>query len=248
MKIILATQGSQGVVALRELFALGYKPDDISVVICNADPRHNEPLISFLQFNDMKIQIASAGLDLDSHILKLNITSFLLLSISWKFLISEALINKCNGSAINFHPGLLPQYRGCFSTSWSIINGESVVGYTYHLINQRFDEGPILFQEEIEILEFDTAHSLNYRIMQRGLSRLGEVIKSFQSGSKSHPQDQKGKYYPNQLPYKGEIDSSWDIATRNRFIRAIYFPPYKPAFEMVNLKKVYYIPQREKFE
>ena len=62
MKIVLASQGSQGVVALRELFALGYKPDDISVVICKADPRHNEPLISFLQFNPLSTSLRHLAL------------------------------------------------------------------------------------------------------------------------------------------------------------------------------------------
>ena len=51
---------------------------------------------------------------------------------------------------INTHPSLLPKYRGRHSLVWAILNGESKVGFTIHLVNEFMDDGPIIDQYAIE--------------------------------------------------------------------------------------------------
>ncbi|MCP4112652.1 MAG: hypothetical protein GY749_45190 [Desulfobacteraceae bacterium] len=50
---------------------------------------------------------------------------------------------------INIHPSLLPRYRGPTPTNWIIINGEKHSGVTFHVIDEEFDMGDILFQQKI---------------------------------------------------------------------------------------------------
>ena len=227
--IILATQGSQGIVALRELFSLGYKLDDISVCVCES--KFNQPLLRFLEYLNCPFSNIDSSDKFDEFIMTAQDNS-LLISVSWKFLISKKAIKHLNFKAINFHPGLLPEYKGCFSTPWSIINNEKEVGYTYHFMNEKFDCGNILLRETIKVKSIDDAFSLNFKIFQKGLSRLGYVIK--RSKSDGVAQDSEGKYYPNEIPYNGEIDINWSDEFIERFIRSMNFPPHKPAVLKIN--------------
>ena len=52
---------------------------------------------------------------------------------------------------IQFHPSLLPKYRGPSSINWPIIRGETRTGLTIFRPNEGLDEGPIVLQKECEI-------------------------------------------------------------------------------------------------
>jgi len=230
MKYLLATQGSQGVVALRELFAANIKPNDIHVAICENGV--SGPLNEFIAYNKISYSSHESGKYFSSWLLNNDKKYDTLLSISWKYLFCDETIKYFAGSAINFHPGLLPDYRGCFSTPWSIINQEEYVGFTYHYISKNFDEGNILIKEKIRILNSDTAHSLNYRVFQRGLSKLIDVI--YMIGEKGEIQSKGGSYYPNKLPFDGKIDQKWTVKQKNNFSRAMYFPPHEMSLKLID--------------
>jgi hypothetical protein len=55
------------------------------------------------------------------------------------------------GHCANYHDGLLPKYRGVMATAWSVYCGEKETGYTFHRMNEGFDEGEILLQDAIAI-------------------------------------------------------------------------------------------------
>jgi len=234
MKVLLATNGSQGVVALRELFSLGYDTKDVIVVLSSGA---NEPIIEFLKFNKMPIRIISSGGEFDELIRSIKVRGAFLLSISWAYKFSEYAIKSFSNKMINFHPGLLPNYKGCYSTSWSLINNEQYVGYTYHFINSEYDEGNILLMDKIKINSNDTAHSLHYKIFQQGLREIGKVLSLINTDGEK--QSDEGAFYPNKLPYNGVVDSDWDIATVNNFVRAMYFPPFKPAVIIKDGKEIF---------
>ena len=50
---------------------------------------------------------------------------------------------------INIHPSLLPSYKGATPTNWSLLNNETIVGLTAHIIDEKIDEGNIIFQEKL---------------------------------------------------------------------------------------------------
>src|SRR5881275_1575084 len=47
---------------------------------------------------------------------------------------------------VNGHPSLLPRFRGPTPVAWAIRSGETRIGFTYHLMDEQFDTGPILAQ------------------------------------------------------------------------------------------------------
>ncbi len=232
-RIILATQGSQGIVALRELFSLGYKIQDIDIFICKS--AFNSPLFEFIDYLQSSYTEIGSASEFDGFIKEYE-TNSILLSISWKFLFSKRTIKSFSGRAINFHPGLLPSYKGCFSTSWALINNEKEVGYTYHFINEAFDTGNIILRNIIKIEDDDDAYSLNHKIFQQGLSFLGDVLEKIDS--EGEVQEDKGNYYPNKVPLGGEIQIDWDHDFVKRFIKAMYFPPHRPATIKINNKEI----------
>ncbi|MBN2531623.1 MAG: hypothetical protein JXB88_01960 [Spirochaetales bacterium] len=57
---------------------------------------------------------------------------------------------------LNFHPGLLPKYRGIEPIFWQIYNQEEYGGITVHRMDPGFDSGPVLHMEKVPILPDDT--------------------------------------------------------------------------------------------
>lgn len=57
----------------------------------------------------------------------------------------------CFQSLVNFHPSILPYYRGPVPSYWCLINNEEKSGYTLHSVTEKIDDGEILFQEGVEI-------------------------------------------------------------------------------------------------
>ena len=83
--------------------------------------------------------------------------------------IPENFINNFNIRIINIHPSLLPKYGGKgmygqFVHKKVIENKEIKSGITIHFVNEKYDEGKIIFQKEIEIKKPKTSESLANQI------------------------------------------------------------------------------------
>ena len=52
---------------------------------------------------------------------------------------------------IQFHPSLLPKYRGPSSINWPIIRGDTRTGLTIFRPTEGLDEGPVVLQKECDI-------------------------------------------------------------------------------------------------
>ena len=73
-------------------------------------------------------------------------------------------INNLKIEIVNFHPGILPKYRGLFTNYYSLKNNETNVGITFHKINHKIDAGDIISKLEIPIKKDDTVYSLYKKI------------------------------------------------------------------------------------
>jgi len=65
---------------------------------------------------------------------------------------------------VNFHPSILPLYRGPVPSFWCIKNREDKSGYTLHTVTERIDCGDILFQSEVPIGAIDDPNELDRKI------------------------------------------------------------------------------------
>ena len=154
-----------------------------------------------------------------------------IVSAYYRYIIGSKVIDLVNGKIFNIHPSLLPQYRGCSSITWAIINNEEHAGYSYHYIDPGVDTGNIILQKQVKILGYDTQASLYQRIMFEAAKDFTPALDSVLNNAIGSEQQSNGnaKYYTRGCPYKGEINPDWDDATKERFIRAMIHPPLPPA-------------------
>ncbi len=225
-RLILAAYGVPGIMAMARLFAIGFLPNQISLLTHEPDER-NRPLWDFASANLIKTVSFHPKSD-DAFAWVYQHQADVLFSLYYRRRIPSRILELPKFGCVNFHPSLLPNYQGCFSVPWAIINGESSTGFTYHYMVERFDQGNIILQGNIPIYDNDTAFSLFHRLIMRGLGSLENVVeKVLQYHDPGNPQPESGSYYPRELPYDGKIDVNWDEQKVERFIRAMYFPPHK---------------------
>jgi methionyl-tRNA formyltransferase len=85
--------------------------------------------------------------------------------------------------AIQFHPSLLPRYRGPSSINWPIIRGDTRTGLTIFRPTDGLDEGPILLQKETPIGPDDTLGTVYFeRLFPMGIAALLEAADLVASG------------------------------------------------------------------
>lgn len=84
--------------------------------------------------------------------------------------IDTRIIQKYRGRIINIHPSLIPKYcgKGFYGkhVHEAVIAGnEKVSGATVHFVDEGIDTGAIITQEQVPVLENDTADDLAARVL-----------------------------------------------------------------------------------
>jgi len=85
------------------------------------------------------------------------------------WLVPDIILQKFEGKIVNIHPALLPKFggKGMYGKHVHeavIASGETVSGISIHHVNQKYDEGNIIFQATCEVKKDDTPESLAKRI------------------------------------------------------------------------------------
>lgn len=80
-------------------------------------------------------------------------------------LLSAEFVDQWVGRIINIHPSLLPKYKGLDTHERAIEAGDRVAGCSVHIVTAALDDGPVLAQTEVAILEDDTPASLAARVL-----------------------------------------------------------------------------------
>jgi phosphoribosylglycinamide formyltransferase-1 len=67
---------------------------------------------------------------------------------------------------LNIHPSLLPSFKGLRTHERAIAAGVRLHGCTVHLVRPDLDDGPILVQGMVPVLQEDTAETLAARVLK----------------------------------------------------------------------------------
>jgi phosphoribosylglycinamide formyltransferase-1 len=105
--------------------------------------------------------------DVLAVLMRHNIDLIVLAGFLW--LVPKYLTEKYHGRIINIHPALLPKYGGKgmygMRVHESVIgSGDNESGITIHYVNEKYDDGAIIFQAKCNIETGDTAQSLAQKI------------------------------------------------------------------------------------
>ena len=80
-------------------------------------------------------------------------------------LLSGKFVSEFSGRILNIHPSLLPAFPGLDAQHQAFSHGAKVTGCTVHFVDENLDNGPILLQAPVPILDGDTVETLSLRIL-----------------------------------------------------------------------------------
>ncbi len=100
------------------------------------------------------------------------------------WLIPEYLVRAYPHNILNIHPALLPKHGGKGMYGIHVHRAvkaanETKTGMTIHLVNERYDDGAIIFQAECPVLADDTAEDIANSVLQLEHRHYPTVIEEF---------------------------------------------------------------------
>jgi len=158
-----------------------------------------------------------------------NFNPDIILWYGWSNIISNRFIN--NYFSVMLHPSPLPKYRGGSPIQNQIINGEERSAVTLFKMNNKIDEGDIIFQKEFSLTgELD---SILKRITKIGIELTKEMIYNFNSLNFIRQEESQATFFSRRKPEQSEITleelkNSTSLQLYNK-IRALQ-DPYPNAF------------------
>jgi phosphoribosylglycinamide formyltransferase 1 len=82
-------------------------------------------------------------------------------------ILSAGFVQAWDGKLINIHPSLLPSFKGLHTHERAIEAGCKLHGCTVHFVEPELDEGPIILQAAVDVLDDDTAETLGTRVLEQ---------------------------------------------------------------------------------
>jgi phosphoribosylglycinamide formyltransferase-1 len=80
-------------------------------------------------------------------------------------LLTAGFVERWHNRLINIHPSLLPSFKGLDTHARALAAGVRFTGCTVHYVRPAMDEGPIILQAVVPILEGDDDHTLADRVL-----------------------------------------------------------------------------------
>jgi methionyl-tRNA formyltransferase len=175
MRIAIIGQRDFGKAVLEGFLAKG---DTVGAVFCAPEKAGTSPDPLRLAAEERRIplhQMASLKTEEAAQVLRavdadIGIMAYVLQFVPQGF----ALIPR--HGMIQFHPSLLPRYRGPSSINWPIIRGDTRTGLSIFRPTDGLDEGPVILQKETPIGPDDTLGSVYFdRLFPMGIAALQET-------------------------------------------------------------------------
>ena len=152
-----------------------------------------------------------------------------LINANSTFIIPTDALKLFEGRALNFHPGLLPEYAGLHTHQWAIRNGEREFGVTVHRMEERIDAGAIVGQMRFQIRPYDTGLTLFSRCLAAGAELLPRIIAQIVRGEPLVDVQQdltRRRFYRHRDALDGRIDWNESAQRIIDFVRAGNYEPF----------------------
>jgi len=87
-----------------------------------------------------------------------------LICVHFPYIIPKQVLEIKGLTVVNLHPAYLPYNKGWNTPTWSILD-DTPYGATIHVVTERLDSGPILYQKELP-KRFETADEMYKRVLE----------------------------------------------------------------------------------
>ena len=162
-------------------------------------------------------------------------------------ILPKKILNIPKMGAINIHPSLLPKYRGRYSLVHAIFKNEKTTGITIHWIGNKIDNGKIILQKKIKILNEDTSETLYKKFTDISITEIKKIFSKLSSNKKIISKDIKKYntlYKKKHLPNFGQIDWKWNGRKIYNFFRSMLHEPFNPPEVKIGSKTYFLVSKK----
>jgi phosphoribosylglycinamide formyltransferase-1 len=92
-------------------------------------------------------------------------------------LVGAPLLEAYPNAILNIHPSLLPAFPGADAQRQALEHGVRVSGVTVHFVTAELDNGPIVLQRAVPVLDGDTPETLAARILEEEHRAYPEAVR-----------------------------------------------------------------------
>jgi len=134
---------------------------------------------------------------------------------------------------VNVHPSLLPLYRGPSPMQWAILNGDEETGITLIIMNEKMDEGRIIYQERAPVKKGEDMAGLSGRLSARVAEILPGIVDRIDAQGMIEGTEQRHEdatYTPIITKEMGRIDWLKSAAEIERQVKAFVMWPVAYTF------------------
>ncbi|MBK8349834.1 MAG: phosphoribosylglycinamide formyltransferase [Saprospiraceae bacterium] len=185
---IFASGGGSNAEKIIHYFA-GHPTIIIEMVVCNSK---NAGVLDIARKNRIKSEIISKSDFYENNALSLFLISqkidFIILA-GFLWLLPDHLLKSYPDKILNIHPSLLPRYGGHgmyghFVHEAVKENGDNESGMTIHLVNEKYDEGKIIFQARCPISDDMQSNDIAREVLNLEHKYFAPVIEDYIQGFK----------------------------------------------------------------
>jgi phosphoribosylglycinamide formyltransferase-1 len=98
-------------------------------------------------------------------------------------ILTSEFVEHYAGKLVNIHPSLLPKFKGLHTHQRAIEAGEKEHGASVHIVTPELDDGPVVLQARVPVLESDTADTLAARVLEQEHTLYPAAIKKLLLGN-----------------------------------------------------------------
>lgn len=142
---------------------------------------------------------------------------------TFPYIVSETLLSFSPAGFLNFHFGLLPQYRGADAIFWEIRNREPCGAVTVHKMEAGLDTGPVAIQQTVPIRTTDTYGIHMANLAMAGMKVTQELLVLLDRGPGGihwQPQDESlARLWPK--PGQRDVVIDWNHMTAAEIIALV---------------------------
>ena len=153
---------------------------------------------------------------------------------SFGIILPKELLKIPKYGCINIHTSLLPKWRGASPVQHALLNNEKETGYTLIIMNEKMDEGNIIFKKIIIIEDHDNYASLIKKIVVSASNNLVKIIEQIVENKITiEKQDSKKASYCYRIR-KEDTYLSFKETAKNIIGKIRAFSPYPGAKCFIN--------------
>ena len=97
-------------------------------------------------------------------------------------ILTPGFVERHAGRLVNIHPSLLPAFPGLDTHERALEAGVKLHGCTVHFVTAELDDGPIIAQAAVPVLDDDTPDTLAARVLREEHRIFPEAVRAFLDG------------------------------------------------------------------